>query len=100
MPFQQTDRRRGPGRAVMSILEWTVFQKAGSAQFTARPSKRKIRTRGKQEGSLRDRARMQWRGGGRGFRSMEATCSLFKRDPFCVVQRHVSDMRVLSMTAG
>lgn len=38
----------GPGRVVLSNLEWMVFQKAGCAQVTTRPSKRKIRTRGKQ----------------------------------------------------
>lgn len=80
MAFQGRDGMDGPGRAVMSNLEWTVFQKAGCAQVTTRPSKRKIRTRGKQPAGSGDQARMQWRGGGRDSRSVEATCSLFKRE--------------------
>ena len=90
MAFQGTDGMDSLGRVVMSNLEWTVFQKAGCAQVTAGPSKRKIRTRGKQLASLGDRARMQWRGGGRGTRSVEATCSLFKRERplLCISASH------------
>lgn len=85
MAFQGRDGMDGPGRVVLSNLEWTVFQKAGCAQVTTRPSKRKIRTRGKQPAGSGDKPGCS--GGEEGERvgpwRLRAP-SLKERDPFCV----------------